>query len=102
MVSNHQQVLNLLGLAQRAGQLKSGEQTVIKAIRTNQASLVVLASDTGQATAKKVNDKCRFYKVKLTTVFTAEEISTAIGAKRKLLAVTQPGFAKKMTSLLNN
>lgn len=34
--------------------------------------------------------------------YQAAELSTAIGAQRKLLAVTQQGFANKMTSLLEN
>ncbi|WP_295746500.1 YlxQ-related RNA-binding protein [uncultured Limosilactobacillus sp.] len=102
MKSSCQQVLQLLGLAKRAGQLTSGEPSVVKAIRNDEARLVVLASDAGAATAKKVTDKCHYYQVALTTAFTANEISAAVGAQRKVLAVTQSGFAKKMTSLLNN
>lgn len=102
MRNSHQQVLQLLGLAKRAGQLTSGEPSVVKAIRNDEARLVVLASDAGAATAKKVTDKCRYYQVTITTAFTANEISIAVGASRKVLAVTQAVFAKKMTSLLNN
>ncbi len=100
--SNQQQVLSLLGLAQRARQLVSGEQTVIKAIRNGEAQLVFLASDSGAATVKKVTDKCRYYQVTISTAFDASQLSQAIGTSRKLIAVTQPGFAKKMTSLLKN
>ncbi|MGZ7246578.1 ribosomal L7Ae/L30e/S12e/Gadd45 family protein, partial [Streptococcus pyogenes] len=40
-----QKVLNLLGLAQRAGRLISGEELVVDAIRKGQAKLVFLAED---------------------------------------------------------
>lgn len=100
--NNQEQVLSLLGLARRAGQLVSGESTVIQVIRNGEAQLVFFASDGGSATAKKVADKCHYYHVALVTAYDADQLSQAIGAKRKLIAVTQPGFAKKMTSLLTN
>lgn len=102
MKNRHQQVLQLLGLAKRAGQLTSGEQEVLKAIRNGKTFLVFVASDIGGATKKKVLDKCRYYQVHYSMRYQAAELSTAIGAQRKLLAVTQQGFANKMTSLLEN
>ena len=42
---NKQQVANLLGLAQRAGRIISGEELVVKAIQEGKAKLVFLAHD---------------------------------------------------------
>ncbi|KRL84049.1 L7Ae/L30e/S12e/Gadd45 family ribosomal protein [Ligilactobacillus apodemi] len=95
-----QKVLNLLGLARRASKLSTGQDLVLRAIRTNKANIVFMASDCGQSTQKKFKDKCKSYDIALTTEFTKQELSTAIGTERSLIAVTDPGFGKKIRQLL--
>ncbi|MBP2623508.1 YlxQ-related RNA-binding protein [Streptococcus oricebi] len=97
---NKQRLANLLGLAQRAGRIISGEELVVKAIQTGQAKLVFLAQDASPNLSKKINDKSRYYQVEVTTVFSTLELSTAIGRSRKVLAVTDAGFTKKMRSMM--
>ena len=94
---NKQKISNLLGLAQRAGKLISGEELVIKAIQEEKAKLVFLAND---AATKKVTDKGHYYEVQVSTVFSTLELSTAIGRARKVVAVVDAGFSKKMRSLM--
>lgn len=53
----------LLGLANRARKVVSGEDLVIKEIRNARAKLVLLTEDASSNTAKKVTDKCNYYKV---------------------------------------
>ena len=86
---NKQKISNLLGLAQRAGKLISGE-----------AKLVFLANDAASNLTKKVTDKGRYYEVQVSTVFSTLELSTAIGRARKVVAVVDAGFSKKMRSLM--
>ena len=49
-----QQITQLLGLATRARKTISGEELVVKEIRSKKAKLVLLASDASQNTAKKI------------------------------------------------
>ncbi len=95
-----QQVLNLLGLAQRAGRLISGEELVVDAIRKGQAKLVFLAQDAGPNLIKKITDKSKTYQVEVVTAFSTLELSIAVGKSRKVLAVTDAGFTKKMRSIM--
>lgn len=95
-----QQVLNLLGLAQRAGRLISGEELVVDAIRKGQVKLVFLAQDAGPNLTKKITDKSKTYQVKVVTAFSTLELSIAVGKSRKVLAVTDAGFTKKMRSIM--
>ena len=95
-----QQVLNLLGLAQRAGRLISGEELVVDAIRKGQAKLVFLAQDAGPNLTKKITDKSKTYQVEVVTAFSTLELSIAVGKSRKVLAVTDAGFTKKMRSIM--
>ena len=100
VLNNQQKVLQMLGLAQRAHCLISGEEFVIEAIRKGQAKLVFLASDAASNLTKKVTDKSRTYQVEVVTAFSTLELSTAIGKTRKVLAVTDAGFTKKMRSIM--
>lgn len=53
IMNNNQAILNLLGIARRAGELSSGEETVLKAIRNQDAKFVFIAQDTGESSSKK-------------------------------------------------
>ncbi|GGE30897.1 YlxQ-related RNA-binding protein [Streptococcus himalayensis] len=97
---NKQRVANLLGLAQRAGRIISGEELVVKAIQEGKAKLVFLAQDAAPNLTKKITDKSRTYEVEVFTVFSTLDLSSAIGKPRKVLAVTDAGFSKKMRSLM--
>ncbi|WP_228025859.1 YlxQ-related RNA-binding protein [Streptococcus ruminantium] len=95
-----QKILNLIGLAQRAGRLISGEELVVEAIQKGQAKLVFLANDAAANLSKKVTDKSYTYQVEVVTVFSMLELSAAVGKARKVLAVTDAGFTKKMRSIM--
>ncbi|BDD39412.1 YlxQ-related RNA-binding protein [Streptococcus ruminantium] len=95
-----QKILNLIGLAQRAGRLISGEELVVEAIQKGQAKLVFLANDAAVNLSKKVTDKSYTYQVEVVTVFSTLELSAAVGKARKVLAVTDAGFTKKMRSIM--
>ena len=97
---NKQKLANLLGLAQRAGRIISGEELVVKAIQDKKAKLVFLANDAAPNLIKKITDKSHYYKVEVSTVFSTLELSTAVGKARKVLAITDAGFTKKMRSLM--
>lgn len=98
---NKQAILNLLGICRRAGELISGEETVLRAIRNQTAKFVFIAADTGSASSKKFQDKCQFYQIKYDMTFNKQQLNQATGQKRTVYAVTQAGFARKFKELLN-
>lgn len=99
-MNNLDKLINLLGLAQRAGRLITGEEQVLQAIRKNKVQLVFLATDAGPNLQKKITDKSNYYKIEVSTVFTTLELSTAVGRPRKVIAVADTGFSKKMRTLM--
>lgn len=56
-------VSGMLGLAERAGKLISGETKVLDAIRSGKAELVILATDASDNTKKMFHDKCSSYGI---------------------------------------
>ncbi|MDF2717017.1 MAG: ribosomal protein L7ae [Paenibacillus sp.] len=87
--------LSYMGLAMRAGKLAFGEEGVLKAIRSGQARLVVMAEDASDNTRKKYRDKCQHYNVELSERFSRYELGAAIGKEaRVLVAVLDSGLAQ--------
>ncbi|EIQ82524.1 UNVERIFIED_CONTAM: YlxQ-related RNA-binding protein [Streptococcus canis] len=99
-MTNLERLSHLIGLAQRAGKVISGEGLVVKAIQSQQVALVFLANDAGPNVTKKVTDKSNYYNVEVSTVFNALELSAALGKPRKVVAIADAGFSKKMRTLM--
>jgi ribosomal protein L7Ae-like RNA K-turn-binding protein len=98
---NKHKILNLLGLAMRAGKVVVGENSVVWGIRKQKDVLVFLAKDTGVHTSKKIMNKAKFYGMPVVRLFTSEELSHAVGKSRKVLGVVDLGFSKKLQLLVN-
>lgn len=98
----NQKLLNMIGLAKRAGKVITGEELVTKAIQQGRCQLVFVAKDASTNLIKKINDKTQFYNIKSSQEFSTSELSAAIGTDRKVLAITDAGFAKKMETLFMN
>ena len=58
MQSDDRKILNLLGLAQKAGKIASGEFSTEKAIKGGQAKMVVISADASGNTKKKFHNMC--------------------------------------------
>ena len=98
----NQAVLQMLGLAARARKIISGEELVVNEVRHGKAKLVLLASDASANTSKKLTDKCTYYNVELHVFGDRYDLGHATGKEARVaLAITDSGFAKKISSLLN-
>jgi ribosomal protein L7Ae-like RNA K-turn-binding protein len=94
---------SMLGLATKAGKIMSGEFMTEKAVKTYQASLVIVAEDSSDNTKKNFTNMCRYYKVPLYFFGTKESLGKAMGKEmRASLALTDPGFAKALQKKLGN
>lgn len=94
---NEQKVKNLLGLAQRAGKLISGDFAVEKAVKRGGAPLVLLAMDCAANNTKKYTQMAENHGVPLRTLLTKEELGQAIGKElRAVVLVNDSGFAKAL------
>ena len=99
---NENQWISLLGLANRARKIISGEELSLKEIRSGKAKLVLLSADASANTVKKITDKCKSYDVPFKMVENREVLGHAIGKEaRVVVAVLDGGFAKKLLTLLD-
>jgi ribosomal protein L7Ae-like RNA K-turn-binding protein len=97
-----QRILQLLGLAARARMITTGEELVIREVRSGNARLVIISNDASANTHKKINDKCTSFNVEKHIFGSREDLGNAIGKEsRVVLAITDAGFAGKLSELLN-
>lgn len=99
---NRDRVLQMIGLAMKAGKVKSGEFLTETEVKSGGACLVVLAGDASDATKKKFRNMCEFYQVPFCIYGDKDTLGHAIGREfRASLAVTDDGFAKEIRKRLN-
>ena len=95
--------LTFLGLCRRAGKTVHGTPLVCEALAKRRPPyLVLLSSGASAATAKKITDKCRFYRVPLLTVpADPDRLAHAVGKACSLaaVAVTDESFARELRKL---
>ena len=66
--------ISLVGLAAKAGKVVSGEFATEKAVKSQKASLVLIAEDASENTKKKFRDMCTYYQVPLYIIGSKEEL----------------------------
>ncbi|MCE5285110.1 MAG: ribosomal L7Ae/L30e/S12e/Gadd45 family protein [Pelosinus sp.] len=96
-------IISLLGLAQKAGKLSSGEVAVEKAVKTGKAKLLLIAADSSEATKKGYKDMAAYYQVPLYETLSKQELGECIGkVQRAAVAVVDAGFSKALIRLLSD
>ncbi len=92
---NHKKILSLIGLAMKAGKVKSGEFAVEKAVKSGLAYMVIVSESASDNTRKKFDNMCLYYNVPIHFLGSKEELGSAIGKEfRASLAVLDENFAK--------
>ncbi|MBP2642466.1 MAG: ribosomal protein L7Ae/L30e/S12e/Gadd45 [Firmicutes bacterium] len=99
---NEHKLISLLGLAQKAGKVSSGEFAIEKAVRSGKARMILVAADATANSKKSYTDLARYYEVNCYEVLSKEVIGTAIGkSARAAVTVTDMGFSKAILEVLN-
>lgn len=94
-------VLSGLSLAQKAGQIASGEFAVEKSVKEGSACLVIVAGDASDNTKKKMTNMTDFYEVPLYFYADKDNLGRCIGKEyRSMVSVKDPGFAKSIRKQL--
>lgn len=99
LVNKPQQILNLLGLANKARKTAAGEQEVLRMMP--HAKLLFVAADASERTRDRFEKKCYFYGTVLVTGFSGEQLAKATGKPLcKIIAVTDQGFSEAIKTYL--
>lgn len=95
-------ILNFIGLMNRAGALITGTEMVLNGVRSKKVQLVLIDASVSESTLKKVMDKCKFYSVLYIKAPEGVELGMAIGnSSRKIIGITDQKFAKALKEKMN-
>lgn len=94
-------LLSLLGFAQKAGKLASGDETCELWLKRRKVKLVLVASDAAENTLEKWQHAGRSHKVPVVVISDRDTLSHAIGkTNRTVLAVLDHGFARQLMKIV--
>lgn len=100
-MKNEQKLASLLGLAQKAGKLSSGDFAVDRAIKSGKAKIILVAADASEGTKKSYKDMAKFYNVSYYETLSKIRLGEAIGKPLRAAAViTDEGFTRSLLKLL--
>ena len=94
-------ILSLLGLAQKAGKIASGEFSTEESVKRGKSYCIIVATDASDNTRKNFTDMGNYYQVPVYIYGNKETIGKAIGKQfRASLSVNDEGFAKSIEKLI--
>lgn len=95
-------ILNLVGLAMRAGKVVSGEFATEKLVKSGKAKLVIVAEDASDNTKKLFMDKCNYRGVPIYIYADKKTLGHAIGKEyRASLGISDENLAKAVQKLFS-
>ena len=102
-IENKDKLASMIGFAKKSGNIVSGVDSIIEAIRKNKVISVLLSRDCSDRTKKQLSDKCLSYNVKLVLLpFDGQELSGIVGHSSVLsaVAIKDANFASSIDKLL--
>ena len=97
-----ERALSFLGLCMRAGQVVSGQEACVAAIRGGECALALLDAGASAGTRKKISDACAYRNVPL-HILPEGEIDRACGREGRMVAAVKPGaLCAQMMRMLPN
>ena len=98
-----QKIEGLLGMAQRAGKIVSGEFAVQKAIASGKAAALIVAADVSERARETVLREAEQKGIPVYNLFTKEMLGRCLGKEyRAVAALMDKGFAKTLAEKVRN
>ena len=96
------EILNFIGLMNRAGALITGTDMVINGVRSGKVKFVIVDGGVSDNTLKKITDKCKYYNVSYIMMPLDADLGSAIGkGSRKVVGLTDQKFVKALKEKLD-
>ncbi|HWR07314.1 L7Ae/L30e/S12e/Gadd45 family ribosomal protein [Sporomusa sp.] len=98
---NEQKLMSLLGLAQKAGKVVSGDFAVQGALKSGKARLLIIAKDASNSTKKEYQYQAEFRNIAVYCALSKDQLGNSIGkALRAAVVITDEGFVKLVVKAL--
>jgi ribosomal protein L7Ae-like RNA K-turn-binding protein len=93
---------SMIGLAYKAGRIRSGGFAAEESVRSGTAKLCMVSGDTSEGTMKKFKDMCSHKSIPMVLMdISKEELGHMMGKDlRSVVTVEDEGFAKRILELI--
>ena len=91
----------MIGLAQKAGKVASGEFSTEKAVKEHKAYMVIVADDSSDNTKKNFKNMCEYYKVPVYFFSNKDDLGHAIGKEFRDSQSLMKGLRIVLRNILN-
>lgn len=99
-METNKRLMNLLGIARRAGRLELGSAAAKDAVRKRRAKLLLLSSDLSERTTEGMRGEAERAGVRAVALSAGmDEVEFALGRRTGIIAVSDEGFAKALLKL---
>ncbi len=96
----NRRLMNLLGIARKAGKLELGSEAVKESVRRHRAKLVLLSCDLSQRTVRSIRETAEMAGVPVGVLSVGmDEAEASLGKRAGAIAVNDTGFAKALVKL---
>ena len=100
-MNTEEKVMNLLGIAERAGRVASGGFATEQALTKGQAKFLIIAKDASADTQTNFALLAQKYKIPMVNLGTKERLGRSLGKDyRAVAAVLDKGFSDALQKLL--
>lgn len=101
-MDNNKKVLNLLGLATKAGKIASGGFATEQSVKSGKSYLVIVSEEASENTKKKFRNTCSYYQIPFCLYGESEALGASMGKQMRMcLSVNDEGFAKAILKLVD-
>ncbi|MEG0874136.1 MAG: ribosomal L7Ae/L30e/S12e/Gadd45 family protein [Clostridiales bacterium] len=97
MIANEEKIYSLLGFAQKAGKIHSGEETVLSKVNKKSASLLIVVEDASEDTKNKMENAAERHGIPFLVFGTKGELGLSMGkSPRNAALIMDRGFAETL------
>ena len=95
-------VLQMIGMAKRAGKITTGEFLCEKSIKSKESVLIIIASDISDSSRKSITNSCQYYNVKYIEYADKQALGNFTGGgERAVISVNDRRFAAAVMDKLS-
>lgn len=100
-MSDNIKIASIIGMANKANKIVSGEEILRKSIREKKVKLIIIAKDASDNTKKRFSNSASYYDIPYYTVLTKYDFSKSLGWKnRSVIGITDSNFANTLEKLI--
>lgn len=100
-MDNKSKIISMIGMANKAQKVISGEDSLRKAIREKKVKLIIIAEDASDNTKKRFSNCANYYGVPYYVYLSKDEFSISLGERiRSVIGIADNNFSIYLEKLI--